>query len=144
MPADPSPHTILDDLAGHPRSDDLARLVHAAAFAAAVEQRKTLSDGIDALAERFGLSAMDAETRFGSVLQALERGESRVLLATLLARGVALSPPDGPDAERRVAESLLWNAVHTGIDAFAIVDATLGNRSDGLWRALATLVRRIA
>jgi hypothetical protein len=144
MPADPTPHAILDDLAAHPRVDDLARLVHAIAFAAATEKRPQLADGLGDAAARLGLSHADAETKFGNVLHAIEhRGRQEApLLATLLARGVALSPPEGQDAERRVAEVLLWMATEAGIDAFAVVDATLGSRADGLWGALAALVRQ--
>lgn len=144
MPADPTSHAILDDLAAHPRADDLARLVHAIAFSAVAEKRLRLSDGLAEAAGRLGLSHADAETRFGNVLQAIEqdRASDRTLLATLLARGVALSPPEGQDAERHVAEVLLWMATEPGIDAFSVVDATLGSRADGLWGALAALVRQ--
>src|SRR5262245_41041867 len=112
MPADPTPHAILDDLAAHPRADDLARLVHAVAFAAATEKRLRLADGLADAAARLGLAHADAETRFGHVLQAIEHGRpsDQALLGTLLARGVALSPPEGPDAEEHVAEVLLWMA----------------------------------
>jgi hypothetical protein len=143
MAANGTPHTILDHLAGHPRADDLARLVHATAFAAAIAHKPRLSEGLAKTAERFDLSHADAETSFGNVLQALEQDGAKhaVLLGTLLARGVALSSPEGPDAERHVAEALLWMATHTGIDAFTALDATLGPRADGLFRALAALVR---
>jgi len=149
MIPDSSPHAVLDELAGHPRGDDLARLVHTAAFAAADERRPSLSDGLSELAERASLKPEDAETSFGNALRALERGTSegagsaaRVLLATLLARGVALSPPTGPEAEARVAEALVWLATFTSVDALMALDAALGERADGLWRAVADLVRR--
>jgi hypothetical protein len=149
MTPDCSPHAVLDELAGHLRGDDLARLVHTAAFAAADERRPGLSDGLAELVERAGLTPEDAETRFGNVLRALERGTSegagsagRVLLSTLLARGVALSPPSGEEAESRVAEALVWLATHTSLDALTALDATLGERAEGLWRAVASLVRR--
>ncbi|WP_437640943.1 hypothetical protein [Sorangium sp. So ce854] len=140
---------MLDELAGHPHGDDLARVVHTAAFAAADERRTTLEGGLAELVDRAGLSAADAETRFGNVIRALERGTSegagsatRVLLATLLARGVALSPPEGADAEGRVAEALVWLATYTSVDALIALDAALGERAAGLWRAVAALVRR--
>ncbi|WP_437728662.1 hypothetical protein [Sorangium sp. So ce861] len=149
MTPDHSPHAVLDELAGHPHGDDLARVVHTAAFAAADERRTTLEGGLAELVDRAGLSAADAETRFGNVIRALERGTSegagsatRVLLATLLARGVALSPPEGPDAEGRVAEALVWLATYTSVDALTALDAALGERAAGLWRAVAALVRR--
>ncbi|WP_438030251.1 hypothetical protein [Sorangium sp. So ce233] len=123
--------------------------MHTAAFAAADERRTTLEGGLAELVDRAGLSAADAETRFGNVIRALERGTSegagsatRVLLATLLARGVALSPPEGPEAEGRVAEALVWLATYTSVDALTALDAALGERAAGLWRAVAALVRR--
>ncbi|WP_437785914.1 hypothetical protein [Sorangium sp. So ce1097] len=149
MTPDHSPHAVLDELAGHPRGDDLARVVHTAAFAAADERRTTLEGGLAELVDRAGLSAADAETRFGNVIRALERGTSegagsatRALLATLLARGVALSPPEGAEAEGRVAEALVWLATYTSVDALTALDAALGERAAGLWRAVAGLVRR--
>jgi hypothetical protein len=144
------PQAVLDEIAALPRGDDLARLVHTVAFAAADERRPTLADGIVEVAERAGLAPEDGETRFGNVLRALERGgaeaagsATRALLSGLLARGVALSPPVGADAEARVAEALLWLAAHTSIDALAAIDAALGDKADGLWLAVAALVRRI-
>ncbi|WP_437627339.1 hypothetical protein [Sorangium sp. So ce1151] len=149
MTPEHSPHAVLDELAGHPHGDDLARVVHTAAFAAADERRTTLEGGLAELVDRAGLSAADAETRFGNVIRALERGTSegagsatRVLLATLLARGVALSPPEGPEAEGRVAEALVWLATYTSVDALTALDAALGERAAGLWRSVAALVRR--
>jgi hypothetical protein len=145
-----TPHAVLEEIAAHKRGDDLARLVHTVAFAAADERRASLADGLAELAERAGITAEDAETSFGNVLRALERGTAeaagsatRALLSGLLARGVALSPPAGTDAEARVAEALLWLSTNTSIDALAAVDAALGDKAAGLWRAVAALVRRV-
>jgi hypothetical protein len=149
MQSDRSPHAVLTELAGHPKGDDLARLVHTIAFAAADEHRTTFSDGLEEAASRAGISREDAETSFGNVLRALEKaaGEgagpaARVLLATLLARGVALSPPRGPEAEERVVEAMLWIAAHTPLDPLASIDAAMGTEADGLWLAVASAVRR--
>jgi hypothetical protein len=145
-----TPQAVLEEIAGHARGDDLARLVHTVAFAAADERRPSLADGLAEIAERAGIKPEDAETRFGNVLRALERGgveaagsASRTLLAALLARGVALSPPQGAEAEVRVAESLLWLSINSSVDALSAVDAALADRADGLWKAVATLVRRV-
>ena len=145
-----TPQAVLEEIAGHARGDDLARLVHTVAFAAADERRPSLADGLSEIAERAGIKPEDAETRFGNVLRALERGgveaagsASRVLLAALLARGVALSPPQGADAEARVAESLLWLSINSSVAALSAIDAALGDRAEGLWQAVATLVRRV-
>lgn len=150
MPADRSPHAVLEEIASRPRGDDLARLVHTAAFAAADERRARIEDGLAELVERARLKADDAETSYGNVLRALERGgaeaagsATRALLAGLLARGVALSPPASAEAEARVAESLVWLAANTSIDALTSIDAALEEKADGLWLAVATLIRRV-
>jgi hypothetical protein len=150
MPADQTPHAVLADLAGHPRGDDLARLVHAVAFACADERRTTLPDGARDAAARLGLSTEDAETPFGNVLTALERTPTepagpatRALLSALLARGIALAPPEGADAERRVIEAIAWISAQTPIDALMAIDAALGPKAEGLWREAGALVRRI-
>ena len=150
MPADRSPHAVLEEIASRPRGDDLARLVHTVAFAAADERRARIEDGLAELVERARLKTEDAETSYGNVLRALERGgaesagsATRALLAGLLARGVALSLPAGTEAEARVAESLVWLATHTSIDALMALDAALGDKADGLWIAVATLIRRV-
>lgn len=150
MPADRSPHAVLEEIASRPRGDDLARLVHTAAFAAADEKRARIEDGLAELVERARLKGEDAETSYGNVLRALERGgaeaagsATRALLAGLLARGVALSPPTGTEAEARVAESLVWLATNTSIDALSALDAALGEKAEGLWIAVATLIRRV-
>jgi hypothetical protein len=150
MPADRSPHAVLEEIATRPRGDDLARLVHTAAFAAADEKRARIEDGLAELVERARLKGEDAETSYGNVLRALERGgaeaagsATRALLAGLLARGVALSPPAGTEAEARVAESLVWLATNTSIDALTALDAALGEKAEGLWIAVATLIRRV-
>lgn len=145
-----TPKTVLDEIATHARGDDLARLVHTVAFAAFDEKRPRLEDGLAEIAERASVTREDAETPRGNVLAALERGsaepagsDARALLAALLARGVALSPPDGEAAEARVAEALVWLSTNTPIDALAALDAALGARSAGLWRAVAALIRAV-
>jgi hypothetical protein len=150
MSPDSSPKAVLDEIAALSRGDDLARLVHTMAFAAADERRATLSDGLAEVAERAGIEPEDAETSYGNALRALERGgaeaagsATRALLAGLLARGVALSPPVGADAEARVAEALLWLAAHTSVDALTAIDAAMGDKAEGLWLAVAALVRKI-
>ncbi|MEP7125612.1 MAG: hypothetical protein ABJE95_32070 [Byssovorax sp.] len=150
MPADRSPHAVLEEIASRPRGDDLARLVHTVAFAAADERRARIEDGLAELVERAHLKTEDAETSYGNVLRALERGgaesagsATRALLAGLLARGVALSPPAGTEAEARVAESLVWLATNTSIDALTALDAALGDKAAGLWIAVGTLIRRV-
>ncbi|MEZ4294943.1 MAG: hypothetical protein R3B70_08190 [Polyangiaceae bacterium] len=144
MSALPSP---LDALTAHARGDDLARLAHTLAFAAFDEKRPVLSDGLGEAMDRLGLTPADMETTAGHAGGALEAGpaarpEGRALLGALLARGVALSPPDGLTAEVHVAEALVWLAAHAGADALPYIDTTLPGRTDGLWRAVADVIER--
>src|SRR5688572_13724949 len=145
-----SSRSALEELARNKRGDDLARLVHTIAFAAADERRTALSDGVSEVADRAGLTYDEAETKFGNVLRALERGSTegagaatRALLGAALARGIALSPPEGAAAEERVAETLTWLATHTPIDALPCLDDALGARAAGFWLALGGIVRRV-
>lgn len=150
MSAQPSAETILAELKSHSRCDDLARFVHERAFAAADEQRLSLSEGLLEAAERAGLSLSDADTPFGNVLGALEKcdrdpgaGGGAALLSALLARGVALNPPAGSqNAAAHVSATLLWIATYTPIDAFGALDAALGETAAPLWKALGDTVRR--
>lgn len=144
-----APHAVLEEIAAHKRGDDLARLVHTVAFSAADERRTSLADGLAEAASRAGITPEDAETSFGNVIRALERGgaeaagsATRALLSGLLARGVALSPPQGEGAETRVAEALIWLSTNTAVDALTSVDDALGDKAAGLWRAVAALVRK--
>jgi hypothetical protein len=151
MPGEHTPEAVLAHLSGRARGDDLARLVHTAAFASADERRASLADGVGEAADRAGLTSADAETDYGNVLRALERGgadaagsATRLLLSALLARGVALSPPPhDPEAEARVVESLVWLAANTTVDGLSALDAALGADADRLWRAAAAIVRRV-
>jgi hypothetical protein len=150
MESERSPEAVLRELAEHPKGDDLARLVHTLAFAAADERRAGLDQGLEEAASRAGITRDDSETSFGNVLRSLERAgsegagaASRVLLAALLGRGVALSPPKGNEAEERVADSLLWIGAHTPIDALSGLDAALGSSADGIWFAVGAVLRRI-
>lgn len=140
----PSP---LDAISDHPRGDDLARLVHTLAFAAFDEKRPILADGLGEAMERLNLTPADLDTRAGHAGGALEAGlaaraQGRSLLGALLARGVALSPPEGLSAELHVAEALVWLAAFTGADALPFLDATLSGRTEGLWRAVADVIER--
>ncbi|MFO0590996.1 MAG: hypothetical protein U0441_25860 [Polyangiaceae bacterium] len=142
----PSP-TPLDAIADHPRGDDLARLVHSLAFGAFDERRPVLSDGLGEAMDRLNLSSGDVETRAGHVGGALEAGpaakpEGRALLGALLARGVALSPPSGLEAETRVAEGLVWLGAHAGADALPFLDTALAGKTDSLWTAVGDVIER--
>lgn len=137
----------LDALPDNARGDDLARLVHTLAFAAFDEKRPALADGLGEAMDRLGLAPADLDTRAGHVGGALEAGpaarpEGRALLGALLARGVALSPPEGLSADLHVAEALVWLAAYAGADALPHLDTVLPGRTDGLWRAVADVIER--
>jgi hypothetical protein len=149
-PGDVTPAAVVAELAAHPRGDDLARLAHTLAFAAFDEQKTALDAGLAEAAERAGVSYEDAETRFGNALRALEKAggdaagsATRALLGGLVARGVALSPPEGEAAEARVAEALVWLAAHTPVDALVALDAAHPRAAAGLWAAVSDIVRRV-
>jgi hypothetical protein len=95
---------MLDQLATHPRRDDLARLVQSVANGGALAEAAAL-----------GLTAADAETPLGNVLAVLEDGpkteRERLLLASLLARAIAMRAGSHEGAgERELSTSLLWLA----------------------------------
>lgn len=147
QPVTPSAEAVLDALAKHARSDDLARLVHVVAMAAADERRPRLDEGLGEAFERAGLSSAEADTPFGNVRAALEAPDggsaaSRLLLGALLARGVALAPPKDAAAEEGVVEALAWLASATYVDGLQALDAAFGDGARGAWRAAAALVRR--
>ena len=150
MPVELAPPAFLAEIGALKRGDDLARLVHAAAFAAADEQRASLTDGLAEIVDRAGITSDDAQTPYGNVLTLLaektpRNASARGFLSSLLARGVALFRPVGTteDEETRIAESLLWLATNTPLDAFGALDRALGAQADGLWSALARLVLAI-
>ena len=138
---------VLAELAALPRGDDAARAARSIATAmVAARSREITAIGAPIL-RAGGLSAGALTTSHGDPVAVLERGASdgaeRRLLGALLARGVALLPPAGVDAEDRAVGELLWLAAHAGLDAFPALDAALGDRGLGPWGALCDLVRRI-
>ncbi len=140
--------TLHEELANHPRVDALAKLVHALAFSAYDERRGELDEGLADAADRLGVDEASAETSHGNVLRALKKGPTatgpeRLVLGELLARGVALSPPQG-DAWERVVLALAHVASVTGVDALAKLDGALGDKSAHVWREAARLLEKQA
>jgi hypothetical protein len=138
---------VAADLARHPRADDLARLAQTATFSAFDERRTSLDAGLDEAAARLGLDEPTSDTPFGNVLRALRKGAGltgpeRDMLGALVARGVALAPPDPGEASARVAEALAWIGGHTAIDPLPFVDASLALTAEPLWAALVRLLER--
>lgn len=134
-------------LGQHPRADDLARLVQAAAFSAYEERRSALHVGLDEAAARLGVDEASSETELGNVVRALRSSaplgrSERQLLGMLLARSVSLSPPSEGEASLRVAEALAWIGAHTSVDPLPFLDRSLGAAAQPLWAAIATLLER--
>lgn len=129
-----------------PRGDELARLVRDVAERAATTRQRDTGEILHGLSVP-AISQEDAETPLGNVLAALVRaspdGSERLLLGACLARGVALDPPAGVDAEDATMSQLLWLAAHTPLDALPHLDAALAGRATGLWGALVDLLRRV-
>ncbi len=94
-----------------------------------------------------GFARDQADTALGHAVAALERGpatrDERALLGALLARGVALEPNRGVEADEALASDLIWAAAHAPLDAFAHLDEALGEDATGLWRCVANAVRAI-
>lgn len=142
-----TPRALLEELARHARGDDLARLVHTVAFSAFDERRTVLDTGLDEAAGRLGIDEAAAETPFGNVVRALRKGSGltgpeRSLLGALVARGVALAPPEAGEASARVAEALAWIGGHTAIDSLPAVDAAFALNAEPLWAALVRALER--
>ncbi len=136
---------VLDALAAHPRADELARVVHTVALAAADEQRARLSDGLEEILAEAGLGHDDGETPLGNALELLTHpadadGPARLLLGALVARGIAQSPPSGPEQARALAQQLGWLAAHTALVPTAAVDDDWTGPAERLWAALGEVV----
>lgn len=145
---DRSARTILGELATHPHAELLSALVHTLAVSAFDERRTSLDRGLDEAASRVGVDEAAAETSFGNAFVALRKGAAataseRVLIGALIARGVAGSPPVGPDAEHRVVETLAWLSSHTIADPLSCLEAAVSDGAvrEGLADALGRLVR---
>ncbi len=138
---------LLPELVALPRGDELARLVREVGGRMHRGRSRDLQAASADLREAEGFSPGTMQLSAGDPVAALARSSpsaaERVLLAALLARGVALSPPEGVDAEDRAIAELLWLSGHTTLDAFPALDAALGDRADGLWGSLVELVRRV-
>lgn len=137
-----------DAVSEHPRAADLAAITQAVMTAAAqVKRADGRSDQVTKLARQMHLSRDETATPFGNALDVLERGPDddaqRALACGLAAHAVALSPPQGPEDETRLAAELLWLAIHTPFDATGLLDRALGNRADGLWAAIGDRIRRV-
>lgn len=141
-----SPRAILSELDSHPQGEVLAKLVHTLAVTAYDERRTSLDEGLDEAAARLSVEEGLAGTAYGNVLRALRKGATanapeRALLGALIAKGVALSPPQGRDAEERVAQTLAWVGAHTPAEPLSALEA-LGDKAHPLYEALGALLRR--
>ncbi len=138
--------SVRQEVERHDKRDALARLVRTVALSAADEQRARLGDGLDELLADNGIGEGDGVVGSIDVVKALARAEPPVLagrmaVALLLARGIALEPPDDEAAATRLAEQLTWLSCHSWVDALWCLDGALDDASAArVWEALATLV----
>jgi hypothetical protein len=145
-PPERTTRAFLEEIASHPNGEALARLVYALAFSAYDERRPTLADGLDEALGRLGVDEAGAETSWGNAVRALQKrgplaSPERALLGALVARGVALDPPEAGPAAERVAAALAWMGAHTAADPLAALDAALGAGAAPLWAGVAVLLR---
>jgi hypothetical protein len=138
---------IDSDVAAHSRADDLSRLVHTVAMTAADERRTRLSDGLEELAGEAGLDAEAATVGdvdlFATLRQGAPPAKARLVVAVLLARAIAASPPADEAAADRLAERLCWLSTSSWLDALAVVPAQLDDDVERrFWAALTRLVQR--
>lgn len=138
--------SVRADVEGHGRRDALSKLVRTVALSAADEQRARLGDGLDELLADSELGEGDGVVGQIDVVKALARVEppvlaGRVAVALLLARGIALEPPDDEASARRLAEQLTWLTCQTWIDALWCLDEALDDATAArVWAGLATLI----
>lgn len=156
MADDPTIEELLAELQAHSRIDALRGLVRAAALDAAAARRADFASrfntgsapttGREHVPE--GLDRDGAQTADGNVLDLLQNGaekpNERRLLGALLALGVAERPPETVTEEDGLAGHLVWLAAHTRIDAFEALDAAMGERAEGIWRAVAQIAEQPA
>jgi hypothetical protein len=136
-----------DALSKHPRLRDLALLTRAVVREAAQARRTQPSaDRVRQVASELQVDAEAASSPLGNALDVLLRGPEdpaeRSLANALWAHAIAVEPPGGRDQEDRLASDLLWLAAHTAFDATGLLDAALGEASDGMWDAIGQLLRR--
>ena len=152
---DRSAEKLLEELERNQKGEALARLVYTLAASAFDEGRASLEEGLADAAARLGVDEVSAETSFGNVLRALKKGPQasapeRALVGALLARGVALArmgSPEAkmPDADRRIAECVLFAASSTVADALPVLDILArapdtGASLGGVFAALGDLI----
>jgi hypothetical protein len=154
MAEDPTIEELISELRAHAHIDALHSLVRAAALDAAAARRADFASrfhigtapttGREHVPE--GLDRDGAQTADGNVLDLLENGaerpQERRLLGALLALGIAARPPETVAEEDGLGGHLVWLAAHTRISAFEALDAALGSRAEGIWRAVAQIAER--
>ena len=137
----------LAEIVALPRGDEAARAARAIVTALVAARSRDVATLAAPILRSSALAPGELTTSHGDPVAVLERGPNdaaeRMLASALVARGVALSPPAGVDAEDRAVGELLWAAAHAGLDVFPSLDAALGERALGPWGALCDLVRRI-
>ena len=135
------------DIEGHPRRDDLARLVRMVVLTAADEGHARFGDGLDEVMADKQLGAEDGLVGSCDLIQALSGDEPPILrarrvVALLLARGINLELPTDDTAAARLSQQLCWLAAHTWIDVLCALAEGLDEPTGAwAWNALAGLIR---
>jgi hypothetical protein len=86
-----------------------------------------------------------AETAYGNVLTALERGprgpSEQAVVAALLAHGIAAEPPSSEQGWDDLGAELVWLGANSPFVAFDALEALLGSNSGRLMTALGALAQ---
>ena len=133
----------LQQVASHPRCNELARLTRDSLFEAAGGTGFDPSGPAAQRAAEVGLAREDAQLELGNVLDALSPAAiptSGPLLGMLTAYAMGLDPPRDLEAARHMAAKLAWLGAHAGIDAYESLDAAAGEHASALWNATADLL----
>lgn len=135
-------------VAQHARLAEVTSLARAVLGEAAAARRPEVHDGprVIALAAELHLSADDAKTSYGNVLdvfsRAPENDAERALAGALAAHWLAEAPRESAADEDRLASDFLWLASHSAFDGTLLVDRALGDGAGEFWDAIAARVKK--
>lgn len=137
---------LLEQIALHPRIDDLARLATDCVMDAANSRDANIESIVAARCRQSGISDEEAATPVGNVIESLKGvgsdPSSATLVAALVGRTLAKAPPQGVDAEDETAGKLVRAAAWTGVDVMAVLDEIAPDRASALWGAIADAIQR--
>jgi hypothetical protein len=132
----------LQQIAAHPRCNEMARLTRDTLFDAVGNTNLDLATTVTERATAANLSQPDATVGQQNVLDALSRPtkgpDEALLLGSLLAYALALDPGQAES----ISKNLVWLATHAGVDAFHAIDDAMGDAASAVWNALADLLKQ--